>query len=162
MRLFFKDASNEEIAVREVSLLTDCNRWYFGLNDEVFSDLRKEALADDYFTNSSTTLKSIIDLDDYDRFLFPTRSEICPGVFFPSSKFGDIVSGFIPSSPLDPFVTSYASSLSFISLEKYPMETLWRLETIGIIYNPYQNDDDLALDHFNISITLVRGRYQVA
>ena len=42
------------------------------------------------------------------------------------------------------------------------METLLGVETIGIIDNPQQNDEDLGLDQFNTSITLINGRYQVA
>ena len=162
LRIFFKDTSSEQITVRVVPVLTACNSCYFHLNDELFTDLRKEELADDYFTPSSASLNCLIGLDYYDSLLFPTRREISPGVFVTSSKFGDIVSGFIPSSPLNPVVSSNATTLSFLSLEEDPVETLWSLETIGIRDNPQQNDDDLALDQFNTSITLVNGRYQVA
>ena len=53
LRIFFKDASSEQITVRVVPVLTACNSCYFRQNDELFIDLRNEAMADDCFNTSS-------------------------------------------------------------------------------------------------------------
>ena len=148
--------------MRVVPVLTACNSCYFHLNHELFTDLRDDSLVDEYFPCSPATLNCLIGLEYYDRFILPARREIYPGAFLTSSKFGEIVSGVIHSSPLSPIVTSNAPTLSFLSLEQDPVETLCSLESIGIRDNPQQNDGDLGLDQFNTSIPLVNGKYQVA
>ncbi len=64
------------------------------------------------------------------------------------------------SSIIDSIVTSSNSSMPSL-LRQPTIEDFWKIESIGILDNPYVSDDDVALAQFNETVFFENGRYHV-
>ena len=135
---------------------------------QVLSLVRQYPLADSLVQNEqSVIVDMLIGNDYYWDIVEPTKIQLLPGLYLIDSKLGFLLSGRIPNiNPSD-------SNYSFMSIEKSSRKTkidsvlkddisnLWSLENLGIKDDPYENDDDKALQTFTDTIKFLNGRYYV-
>ena len=161
LRVIFCDGDTEVVTVRVVPLITGCDTCYYRVCSEALPILRGLQLADAYFGQSDATLNVLFGLDCYDRFVRPGKREVVPGVFLTPSKFGDILSGALPPFQNMEHDSRSNVAVTFVSsLQDAP--EMWRLESIGIVDDPREKDDEVAEQQFEDTIRLREGRYHVS
>lgn len=112
----------------------------------------------------------LIGNDYYWDFILPEKVQLSCGLYMINSKFGWILTGKYESSISNPrtetlFVNTRQEPLQFDvfndPIEKFDIERMWCLDTIGIKDSPKVNDDAKAIEQFNKTVKFVDGRYNV-
>jgi hypothetical protein len=101
----------------------------------------------------------LIGIDHYWQFMKPdAKMETLPsGFHMIDTKFGNIVSG---KGKITITQTNLTKIEENESLNK-EIQQFWNLENIGIIDNPYVDDNETAINHFNQNIKFENKRYTV-
>ncbi|XP_052787362.1 uncharacterized protein LOC128222417 [Mya arenaria] len=132
-------------------------------------------------TNEYSTINLLVGNDYYLDVVLPQRIEIQPGLYLLSSKFGWLLTGRInepceeeaEKNDIGMLILTYGTdayritnSNVFSSVDsdvpkKPDLEDFWAIESIGIIDDPRQNDDETAMAKFKETIQFKDSRYQV-
>ena len=125
-------------------------------------------------TDTSTSIDFLLGNDYYWDVITSEKIEIRSGLYLISSKLGWIVTGRVDKNALsqEKALLSLKTSaphdelLFFNGTDEKPttnvdLNWLWKLDSIGIKDDPYNNDDEKALQIFNDTVQFSENRYYV-
>ncbi|XP_065182125.1 uncharacterized protein LOC135812837 [Sycon ciliatum] len=114
-------------------------------------------------SNTSLVVDILIGSDYFWHVVTGHRLQLPSGLFTISSELGMVVSGKGSHKNGTSEITAMTAVTAMTATAQtyQDVDTMWKLDVIGIVDNPTISDDDLALQRFNSTVQIIDGRYQV-